>query len=63
MDKQPERLCAGPGIGEIVQYHPQEPSTALPRVSKYLAEQPQLYRVQILTFEVLVRLIEWIRWA
>ena len=46
------------GIGEITQYPPKNPSTALKRVSPQLDSLPIKYKVEVQTIEALSRLID-----
>ena len=47
----------------IERYYPENPSTALKRVSTQLAEAPQLFKVDLPDQAVAARVLEWIRWA
>ena len=61
IDRLPARMKFK--LGKIISYPPENPSTALPRVSLQLASTPQLYKVDLPSADVARELLAWIRWA
>jgi hypothetical protein len=59
----PQRLLSSQGVGAVTHYPPEQPSTALGRVSSQLNSLTEIYRIEVKTTEALSRLIEWQRWA
>ncbi|MFK0573750.1 hypothetical protein [Endozoicomonas sp.] len=54
----PEELLTVTGIGKVIKYPPENPSTALKRVSSQLDRLPIKYKVEVQTIDALHQLIE-----
>jgi hypothetical protein len=61
VNRLPERMKSK--LGKIVQYPPENPSTALARVSPQLASSSHLYKVDLPSVHIAQELMAWVRWA
>lgn len=50
-------------LGKVVHYPPENPSTALVRVSPSLASTRPLFKVDLPSHDAAIDLLAWIRWA
>lgn len=61
VDKVPERMRSR--LGAFKHYPPENPSTALARVSPQLASARQLFKIDLPSADVAKDLLAWVRWA
>jgi hypothetical protein len=50
-------------LGKVTHYPPENPSTALARVSPQLASDPRLFKVDLPSIDAAHDLLAWVRWA
>lgn len=60
---KPRRLLLTSDVNLAAEYNPENPSTALGRVSELLDSSTNLYRIRVLSHSGLDALVNWIRWA